>query len=76
MVSLRRVLVPTNLGEPSRAAVRCGVEFARQFQAQLFLVHVLPAEEFEAVIATERAIETLMPEEAADPERETRPARY
>ena len=64
MIAIRRILIPTNLGEPSRAAVRYGVEFARQFQARLYIVHVLPVEDFEAVIERERVIETLLPEAA------------
>ena len=68
MIALERILVPTNLGEPSRAAVRYGVAFARQFGARLFIVHVLPAEEFEAAIETERVIETLLPEARGTPD--------
>lgn len=66
MFALRRILVPTNLGEPSKAAIRYGVAFARQFGAKLFLVHVLPAERYEAVIETERVMEILLPEELAE----------
>ncbi len=62
MFALSRILVPTNLGEPSKAAIRYGVAFARQFNAQLFLVHVLSAKDFDFAIEAERAIETLMPE--------------
>lgn len=62
MFALKRILVPTNLGEPSRAAVRYGVAFARQFGARLYIVHVLPAEEFDAVIETERVMEALSPD--------------
>jgi len=68
MIALKRILVPTNLGEPSRAAVRYGVAFARQFDAKLYVVHVLPAEEFEAVIETERMSETLLQKAAASPQ--------
>jgi nucleotide-binding universal stress UspA family protein len=60
--ALSRILVPTNLGEPSKAAIKYGVGFARQFNAQLFLVHVLSAKKFDFAIEAERAIETLMPE--------------
>lgn len=62
MFALKRILVPTNLGEPSKAAIRYGVAFARQFDAQLFLAHVLTEQRFDAVIETERVMETLMPE--------------
>ena len=59
MFALTRILVPTNLGEPSKAAVRYGVAFARQFGAKLYLLHVLDAKQFEAAIETERVLETL-----------------
>ena len=62
MFALTRILVPTNLGEPSKAAIRYGVGFARQFGAKLFLAHVLAAKEFDAAIETERVVETLLPE--------------
>ena len=62
MFALTRILVPTNLGEPSRAAITYGVAFARQFGAQLFLVHVLPARELVAALETERVMEVLSPE--------------
>jgi len=63
--ALERILVPTNGGEPSRAAIKYGVAFARQFNAKLYLVRVLSGKEFEAVVEAERVVETLMPEEAA-----------
>jgi len=65
--ALTRILVPTNLGEPSQTAVKYGVAFARQFRAKLFLVHVLPARELEAALETERVLEVLSPE-GAEPE--------
>jgi nucleotide-binding universal stress UspA family protein len=63
--ALTRILVPTNLGEPSRTAIRYGVAFARQFRARLYLLHVLPARALEAAIETERVLEVLGPEEPA-----------
>ncbi|MGD2167003.1 MAG: universal stress protein [Gammaproteobacteria bacterium] len=64
MFALNRILVPTNLGEPSKAAIRYGVAFARQFDAELYIVHVLSKEDFESAIETERVIEELLPETA------------
>ena len=64
MFALNRILVPTNLGEPSRTAIQYGVAFARQFGAKLFLLHVLDAKEFDAVLETERVLEVLSPEAA------------
>lgn len=61
MFALTRILVPTNLGEPSQTAIKYGVAFARQFQAKLFLVHVLPARELEAALETARVLEVLSP---------------
>jgi len=65
--ALNRILVPSNHGEPSKAAITYAVAFARQFNAQLFVVHVLSAKAFEFAIEAERAIETLMPEAVPDP---------
>jgi nucleotide-binding universal stress UspA family protein len=65
MFALNRILVPTNLGEPSRTAIRYGVAFARQFGAKLFLLHVLPSKELEAAIETERVMEVLSPDQPA-----------
>jgi nucleotide-binding universal stress UspA family protein len=65
--ALTRILVPTNLGEPSRAAVQYGVEFSRQFGAKLFLVHVLDAKDLDAALETERVLEVLAPDEAERP---------
>jgi nucleotide-binding universal stress UspA family protein len=59
--ALTRILVPSNLGEPSRAAITYGVAFARQFGARLFLLHVLPARELVAAIETERVMEVFSP---------------
>jgi nucleotide-binding universal stress UspA family protein len=73
MLTLQRILVPTNLGEPSKAALRYGVAFARQFEAKLFLVHVLPPKEFDAAVETERVIETLLPEVDRSAGRRTEP---
>lgn len=73
MFALTRILVPTNLGEPSKAAIKYGVEFARQFDAKLYLAHVLSAEAYDAAIETERVIETLMPEVAPSHEEGSAP---
>lgn len=62
MFALNRVLVPTNLGEPSRTAIHYGVAFARQFGAKLFLLHVLDAKQLDAALETERVLEILSPD--------------
>jgi len=70
MFALTRILVPTNLGEPSQTAVKYGVAFSRQFGAKLFLVHVLPANTFDAAIETERVMEVLGSDARASPDAE------
>ena len=64
VLALTRILVPTNLGEPSRAAIQCGVTFARQFGAKLFLLHVLDAKKLDAALETERVLEVLSDDSA------------
>jgi nucleotide-binding universal stress UspA family protein len=71
--ALNRILVPTNLGEPSRAAVHYGVAFARQFGAKLFLLHVLDAKGLDAALETERVLEVLSPDAAERPNGEPSP---
>ena len=73
MFALTRILVPTNLGDPSRAALQYGVAFARQFGAKLFLLHVLDARQLEAALETERVLEVLSPDAAERPSREPSP---
>jgi universal stress protein A len=67
--ALTRILVPTNLGEPSRTAIQYGVAFARQFGAKLYLLHVLDAKDLDAALETERVLEVLSaePTEAKEP---------
>jgi nucleotide-binding universal stress UspA family protein len=62
MIAFTRILVPTNLGEPSREAVKYGVSLARRFGASLFLLHVLRDEDYDAVVEAERVLEELVPE--------------
>ena len=59
MFALTRILVPTNLGDPSRAALQYGVAFARRFDAKLYLLHVLDAKRLDAALETERVLEVL-----------------
>lgn len=40
MISLKRILVPTDFSETSEAAVKYGMALARVFKAQLYLLHV------------------------------------
>ena len=73
MFALTRILVPTNLGQPSRAAIQYGVAFARQFGARLFLLHVRDARDLDAALETERVMEVLSPD-AEHPGREPTPS--
>jgi universal stress protein A len=40
---LQRILVPTDFSDCSKKALRYAIAFARQFQAELILLHVVPA---------------------------------
>jgi nucleotide-binding universal stress UspA family protein len=61
VIALTNILVPTNLGAPSKAAVRYGVALARQFGARLFLLHAMNDRDFEAAVEAERVLEELAP---------------
>ena len=41
MINLKRILVPTDFSESARLALRYGVSFAREYQAELTLLHVV-----------------------------------
>ena len=41
MIALRRILVATDFGETSTAALRYGVDLARRFHAQVYLFHAI-----------------------------------
>ncbi len=64
MIALTQILVPTNLGEPSKIAIRYAVALAQQFGARVFLLHVLRSEDYDAAIEAERVLEQLVPEGA------------
>lgn len=42
MIPIQRILVPTDFSEPAEAAVKWGATLAREFEGQLFLMHVVP----------------------------------
>jgi nucleotide-binding universal stress UspA family protein len=65
MIALTRILVPTNLGEPSRSALAYGVALARRFQATLSVLRVLSQREFDQVVEAERVVEALTEDDAA-----------
>jgi nucleotide-binding universal stress UspA family protein len=41
VINLKRILVPTDFSESARLALRYGVSFAREYQAELTLLHVV-----------------------------------
>jgi nucleotide-binding universal stress UspA family protein len=64
MIAFSRILIPTNLGAPSKEAIRYGVSLARRFGARLFLLHVLRDEDYDAAVEAERVLEELVPDGA------------
>ncbi|MEQ9407410.1 MAG: universal stress protein [Fuerstiella sp.] len=48
MISLKNILLPTDLSEPSRHATKYAIEFARQFDATLHLLYVIEEPPFYA----------------------------
>lgn len=52
MISIKRVLAPTDFSEHSRPAVRYAAELADKFAAELILLHVVP----DAVLALPDAV--------------------
>src|SRR5262245_2857762 len=43
MIRLKRILVPTDFSESARRALTYGLSFAREYQAELVLLHVVEA---------------------------------
>ena len=41
MIRLQRILVPTDFSDSARHALTYGVSFAREFEAELLLLHVV-----------------------------------
>ena len=65
MIALKRILVPTDFSESSRAAVRYGVAFARAFNARLDLLHVAGRRDLEVMLEGERVVHALTDDVAA-----------
>jgi nucleotide-binding universal stress UspA family protein len=42
MIPIKRILVPTDFSEPAAAALKWAVTLAREFDGQLYLLHVVP----------------------------------
>lgn len=41
MINLKKILVPTDFSESARQALRYGISFAREYKAELVLLHVV-----------------------------------
>lgn len=41
MIKLKRILVPTDFSESARTALNYGISFAREYEAELVLLHVV-----------------------------------
>jgi nucleotide-binding universal stress UspA family protein len=63
MIALNRILVPTDFSDAAAAAVRYGVAFARAFNAQLSLLHVVEPQELEVMVERQRVVDTLLASE-------------
>ena len=62
MITLKRILVPTDFSETSEAAVKYGVALTRAFNAQLYLLHVVVRHDLDVIVERQRAVETLLAE--------------
>jgi nucleotide-binding universal stress UspA family protein len=64
VITLKRILVPTDFSETSAAAVKYGVALAHTFNAQLHLLHAEVRHDLEMMVERQRAVETLVAEMA------------
>jgi nucleotide-binding universal stress UspA family protein len=51
MIAIRRILVPTDFSLPSQKALRYAIEFAKKFEAEIVLVHVIEPPAYAAAFA-------------------------
>ncbi|MEZ5965736.1 MAG: universal stress protein [Planctomycetota bacterium] len=51
MIALRRILVPTDFSLPAQKALRYAIEFAKRFEAEILLVHVVEPPAYAAAFA-------------------------
>jgi nucleotide-binding universal stress UspA family protein len=66
VISLKRILVPTDFSEPSAAAVKYGAAFARAFNAELHLMHVAVRYELDVMVERQRVIELFLADAAVE----------
>ncbi len=57
MIALRRILVPTDFSLPAQKALRYGIEFAKRFEAEIILVHVVEPPAYAAAFSRGGPIE-------------------
>lgn len=57
MIALRRILVPTDFSLPAQRALRYAIEFAKKFDAEILLVHVIEPPAYAAAFARGGPIE-------------------
>ncbi|HLU39099.1 MAG TPA: universal stress protein [Planctomycetota bacterium] len=51
MIALRRILVPSDFSLPAQRALRYAIEFAKRFDAEILLVHVIEPPAYAAAFA-------------------------
>ena len=42
MIPIKRILVPTDFSEPAAAALKWATTLAKEFDGQVYLLHVVP----------------------------------
>ncbi len=57
MIALRRIIVPTDFSLPAQRALRYAIEFAKKFEAEIILVHVIEPPAYAAAFAKAGPIE-------------------
>lgn len=57
MIAIRRILVPTDFSLPAQKALRYAIEFAKRFDAELVLVHVVEPPAYAAAFSRGGPIE-------------------
>jgi nucleotide-binding universal stress UspA family protein len=57
LITLNRILVPTDFSETSETAVRYAVALARAFNAKLYMLHVEPRHDLEIMVEGELVVE-------------------
>lgn len=64
MITLKRILVPTDFSLPSQKALRHAIEFAKHYDCEVVLLHVLESAPFPPAFGLEGAPPTPMADQA------------